>query len=46
MTSVTEGGGATPLPMAEKAAAMDAGTPVEAGVQQVTASVTVTFALS
>ena len=36
---------ATPMPMAEKAAAMDAGTPVEAGVQQVTASVTVTFAL-
>jgi hypothetical protein len=34
VTSVAEGGGAT-LPMAEKAAAMDAGTPVEAGTQQV-----------
>jgi uncharacterized protein YggE len=45
VTSVTEGGGATPMPMAEKAAAMDAGTPVEAGAQQVTASVTVTYAL-
>lgn len=46
VTSVTEGGGATPVPFAEKAAATDAGTPVEAGVQQVTASVTVAFALS
>jgi uncharacterized protein YggE len=46
VTSVIEGGGATPMPMAEKAAAMDAGTPVEAGVQQLTAFVTVTFALS
>lgn len=45
VTSVAEGGGVTPMPMAEKAAAMDAGTPVEAGAQQVTASVTVTYAL-
>jgi len=45
VTSVTEGGGASPMPLAEKAAAMDSGTPVEAGVQEVTASVTVTYAL-
>ena len=45
VTSVTEGGGAGPMPLAEKAAAMDSGTPVEAGVQEVTASVTVTYAL-
>jgi uncharacterized protein len=46
VTSVTEGGGSSPLPMAEKAAAMDSGTPVEAGTQEVTASVTVTYSLS
>ena len=45
VTSVTEGGGATPMPLAEKAAAVDSGTPVEAGVQEVTASVTVTYAI-
>lgn len=45
VASVTEGGVATPMPMSEKAASMDAGTPVEAGAQQVTASVTVTYAL-
>ena len=45
VTSATEGGGATPMPFAEKAAAMDSGTPVEAGTQEVTASVTVTYSL-
>jgi uncharacterized protein YggE len=45
VTSVVEGGGATPVPMFEKAAASDAGTPIEAGTQQTTASVTVTFVL-
>jgi hypothetical protein len=45
VTSVVESGGATPVPMFEKAAASDAGTPIEAGTQQTSASVTVTFAL-
>ena len=46
VTTVTESGGFAPVPMASKAAASDAGTPVEAGPQQTTASVTVTFALA
>jgi uncharacterized protein YggE len=46
VTSVVEGGGATPVPMFAKSAATDAGTPIEAGTQQTTASVTVTFALA
>jgi hypothetical protein len=46
VTSVVESGGATPVPMFEKAAASDAGTPIEAGTQETTATVTVTFALS
>ena len=45
VTSVVESGGATPVPMFAKAAASDAGTPIEAGVQETTATVTVTFAL-
>ncbi len=45
VTAVAESGGNEPTPMYAKAQASDAGTPVEAGVQQVTASVTVTFAL-
>ena len=45
VTSVVESGGVTPVPMFEKAAVSDAGTPIEAGTQQTTASVTVTFAL-
>ena len=45
VTSVVESGGAAPIPMFEKAAVSDAGTPIEAGTQQTTASVTVTFAL-
>ncbi len=46
VTSVVESGGATPVPMFAKAAASDAGTPIEAGVQETTATVTVTFALA
>jgi len=46
VTSVVEGGGAMPVPMYEKAAVSDAGTPIEAGTQQTTASITVTFALA
>ena len=45
VTSVVESGGTAPIPMFEKAAVSDAGTPIEAGTQQTTASVTVTFAL-
>jgi uncharacterized protein YggE len=46
VTTVVEGGGSAPVPMAAKAMASDAGTPVEAGSQETTASVTVTFALN
>lgn len=45
VTSVIESGGATPVPMFEKAAVSDAGTPIEAGTQETTATITVTFAL-
>ena len=45
VTSVVESGGATPVPMFEKAAISDSGTPIEAGLQQTTATVAVTFAL-
>ena len=45
VTSVVESGGATPVPMFAKSAASDAGTPIEAGTQETTATVTVTFAL-
>ena len=45
VTAVAESGQNEPTPMYAKAQASDTGTPVEAGVQQVTASVTVTFAL-
>jgi uncharacterized protein YggE len=45
VTAVVESGGATPVPMFAKASAADAGTPIEAGTQETTASVTVTFAL-
>ncbi len=44
--SVVESGGAMPIPMFQKAAASDAGTPIEQGAQETTASVMVTFALS
>ena len=46
VTSVVEGGGVTPLPVAAHAAASDLGTPIQAGTQQTTANVTVTFALA
>jgi uncharacterized protein YggE len=43
--TVVENGGSAPQPMFAKAAAADSGTPVEAGTQETTASVSVTFAL-
>jgi len=45
VTSVTETSATTPVPMTGKLAASDAGTPIEAGTQEITASVTVTFVL-
>lgn len=42
--SIAEGGSATPLPIADKMSA--AGTPIEAGTQEIQASVTVTYAAS
>ena len=45
VTAVVEGGGSAPVPMYDKVAATDGGTPVEAGTQETTASVTVTFSL-
>lgn len=46
VTSVVENSGAVPVPMFEKAAVSDAGTPIVPGTQQTTATVTVTFALT
>jgi uncharacterized protein YggE len=47
VTAVAEGGGApAPMPFAAAAKAEDASTPIEAGSQQVTATVTVTFSVS
>jgi uncharacterized protein YggE len=43
--SITEGGSATPIPMTDKMSAA-AGTPVEAGTQEIQASATVTYAAS
>jgi uncharacterized protein YggE len=45
VTSVAESGGTTPVPMFEKAAVSDGSTPIEAGTQETTAQVIVTFAL-
>ena len=45
VVSIVEGGGATPLPYAVGAAASAPKTPIEAGTQQVQATVTVTYAL-
>ncbi|RDI75644.1 pHypothetical Protein [Gaiella occulta] len=46
VTSMSEGSAPPPLPLFQKAAAADTpGTPIEVGVQETTASVTVTFAL-
>lgn len=42
VTTIVEGGGSTPVPMLAKA---DAATPIEAGSQEIAASVTVTFAM-
>jgi uncharacterized protein YggE len=44
ISSVVEGGGAEPMPVYDRAAL--AVTPIEPGMRQVTASVTVTFAIS
>jgi uncharacterized protein len=47
ITAIAEGGGSTPQPYAVADKAMEAGsTPIEPGTQQVTATVTVTFAAS
>jgi len=46
VTAIVEGGGAAPVPMAEKLASTGDGPPIEAGTQQTTATVTVTFALT
>ncbi|MSO94401.1 MAG: DUF541 domain-containing protein [Thermoleophilia bacterium] len=45
VTSVIEGGGSAPVPMYEKSAVSDIGTPVEPGTQETRAAITVTFAL-
>ena len=45
VTSVTESSAVTPVPMTDKVAFTGGATPVEAGTQEITASVTVTFAL-
>jgi len=42
--SIVEGGSATPLPIADKLSA--AGAPIEAGTQEIQASVTITYAAS
>lgn len=42
--SIAEGGSATPFPIADKASAV--GAPIEAGTQEIQASVTVTYAAS
>lgn len=46
VTQISEGGGSVPVPMMAKAAGAADSTPVEAGSQDTTASVTVTFALT
>jgi len=45
VTTVVESSADVPVPMAAKAVSSDAGTPIEAGSQDTTAQVTVTFAL-
>ena len=45
VTSMVEGGGFAPVPMYEKSAVSDGGAPIEAGTQETTATITVTFAL-
>jgi uncharacterized protein YggE len=47
VTSISEGGGPTPVESFQKAAASDAAaTPIEAGTQETTASVSITFELN
>lgn len=43
---VENGGGGPPLPVYERAAALDAAVEIEPGVSEITASLTVTFAIS
>jgi len=46
VTAIVEGGGSAPIPIAMAAKAADASTPIEPGTQDVTAQVSVTFAIS
>jgi uncharacterized protein YggE len=46
IVTIDEGGGGSPIPFARSAADGAAGTPIEAGTQEVQATVTVTFAMS
>jgi len=46
VTAIVEGGGSGPMPVAMAAKAADATTPIEPGTQDVTAQVSVTFAIS
>jgi uncharacterized protein len=46
VTAIVEGGGSGPMPVAMAAKAADASTPIEPGTQDVTAQVSVTFAIS
>ena len=46
VTAIVEGGGSAPMPLAMTAKAADASTPIEPGTQDVTAQVSVTFAIS
>jgi hypothetical protein len=45
VTTIVESGGYQPVPMAQKVAFADSGTPVVAGAQETTASVSMTFEL-
>jgi uncharacterized protein len=46
IVTIDESGGASPIPFERSATAPAAGTPIEAGTQEVQATVTVTFAMS
>lgn len=46
IVTLNEGGGMAPIPFAKSATDSAAGTPIEAGTQEVQATVTVTFAMS
>ena len=45
VTAIVEGGGSFPTPLYEKSAVSDGGAPIEAGTQETTATISVTFAL-